>query len=78
MSSQELSWLFINFGLDLENHYEIFGTTLTYDYNTYRIASQSETKLLQSQNPFALAVLAGIYVIKSKKKLILNFNISTN
>lgn len=47
-------------------HYEFLGTELTYRYHTYRIASQSESTLLQSQNPFALAVLAGLYVIKSK------------
>ena len=31
-------------------HYEFFGTHLNYHYNTYRIASQSETALLQSNN----------------------------
>ncbi|WP_144463705.1 hypothetical protein [Siminovitchia fortis] len=50
-------------------HYEFLGTELTYNYNTYRIASQSETTLLESENPFALAVLAGLYVIKSKKNV---------
>ncbi len=48
-------------------HYEFLGTELTYHYNIYRIASQSESTLIESQNPFALAVLAGLYVIKSKK-----------
>lgn len=47
--------------------YKFFGTNLTYKYNTYHIASQSETDLLQSNNPFALAVLAGLYLINSKK-----------
>ncbi|WP_394234176.1 Rpn family recombination-promoting nuclease/putative transposase [Niallia oryzisoli] len=48
-------------------HYNFFGTTIDYFYNTYRIAIQSETELLKSNNPFALAVLAGLYAIKSKK-----------
>ncbi len=48
--------------------YEFHGTKLTYIYNTYHIASQSETALLQSNNPFALAILAGLYLIKSKKR----------
>lgn len=47
--------------------YEFFGTELTYRYNTYYIASQSETSLLQLNNPFALAVLAGLYALRSKK-----------
>ncbi|WP_144462999.1 hypothetical protein [Siminovitchia fortis] len=53
--------------------YEFLGTELTYNYNTYRIASQSESALLKSQNPFALAVLAGLYVIKSKKNVDLQY-----
>ncbi|KEF40311.1 hypothetical protein M670_00337 [Schinkia azotoformans MEV2011] len=48
--------------------YNFFGTKLTYNYNTYHIASQSETDLLQSNNPFALAILAGLYLIQSKKR----------
>jgi len=32
-----------------------------------RIASQSEAELLQSNIPFALAILAGLYMIESKK-----------
>lgn len=56
-----------------EFHYEFFGTELTYHYNTYRIASQSESTLLNSQNPFALAILAGLYVLKSKKNVDLKY-----
>lgn len=48
-------------------HYEFFGTELTYNYTAYQIALQTETTLLKSQNPFALAILAGLYLIKSKK-----------
>ncbi len=50
-----------------EYNYNLLNTRLTYQYDTYRIASQSESDLLQSNNPFALAVLAGLYLIKSKK-----------
>jgi predicted transposase/invertase (TIGR01784 family) len=56
-----------------EFHYQFFGTELSYHYNTYHISSQPETPLLRSQNPFALAVLAGLYVIKSKKNVDLTF-----
>jgi hypothetical protein len=45
----------------------VFGTELTYCYNTYHITSQSESALLESQNPFALAMLAGLYAIKGEK-----------
>ena len=48
-------------------HYDFFGTQVNYYYNTYRIASQTESALLTSNNPFALAVLAGLYIDKSKK-----------
>ncbi|WP_394234241.1 Rpn family recombination-promoting nuclease/putative transposase [Niallia oryzisoli] len=48
-------------------HYDFFGTIIDYHYHTYRIASQSELDLLKSNNPFAIAVLAGLYVSKSKK-----------
>lgn len=50
------------------NKYDFFETKLAYQYNTYHIASQSETNLLRLNNPFALAVLAGLYFIKSKKR----------
>lgn len=55
-------------------HYNFFGTKLTYHYNTYRIASQTESTLLESKNPFALAVLAGLYLIESKKDQDLKFH----
>jgi predicted transposase/invertase (TIGR01784 family) len=54
-------------------HYNFFGTRLDYHYTTYRIASQSETELLQSNNPFALAVLAGLYLINSNKDVDLKY-----
>ncbi|MCH1626428.1 hypothetical protein [Fredinandcohnia quinoae] len=54
-------------------NYEFYGTELAFKYNTYRIATQTESTLLKSQNPFALAILAGLYVIKSKKNIGLRF-----
>ena len=57
-----------------------FGTTMTYKFNTYTVREQNEAQLLRSNNPFALAVLASLYMIKAgqndykkleyKKKLI--------
>jgi len=46
--------------------YHFYGTKVKYTYNTYRIASQSEQELLKSHNPFAIAVLAGLYLNNSK------------
>ncbi|WP_338788297.1 hypothetical protein [Metabacillus sp. FJAT-53654] len=40
-------------------HRTSYGTVLTYEYNIYKFIDQDKTKLLQSSNPFAIAVLAG-------------------
>lgn len=37
---------------------EYLGTSLTYHFNTYKIAEQDEEALLASNNPFAMVVLA--------------------
>ncbi|WP_339237112.1 Rpn family recombination-promoting nuclease/putative transposase [Oceanobacillus sp. FSL W7-1281] len=42
--------------------YSFYGTELTYLYNVYRFYGKDKEKLKKSDNPFALAVLAGIYV----------------
>lgn len=42
-----------------------FGTNMTYKFNTYTVREQSEAKLLKSDNPFAIAVLASLYLIKA-------------
>ncbi|MCC3356951.1 hypothetical protein [Bacillus sp. REN16] len=57
------------------DHYctRFFGTELTYTYNTYKILDQNEKELLQSRNPFALAILAGLYLIKGKNHPIKKF-----
>lgn len=47
--------------------YQFHGTYLNYTFNTYKLLDQDEEKLLQSDNPFSYAVLAGIYRLKSKK-----------
>jgi hypothetical protein len=40
-------------------HRASHGTVLTYEYNIYKFIDQDETKLMQSSNPFAIAVMAG-------------------
>lgn len=48
-------------------HYSFFGTNLTYEFNTLIIAEQTVEELEKSNNPFALAILAGKYVSHTKK-----------
>jgi predicted transposase/invertase (TIGR01784 family) len=49
--------------------YEFFDTKLTYAYRIYKILEQNEEILALSQNPFSMAVLAGLYVVKGKKDM---------
>ncbi|HHW01869.1 MAG TPA: DUF4351 domain-containing protein [Thermoanaerobacterales bacterium] len=49
--------------------YKFYNTKLTYEYGTYKIIEQSEDELKQNSNPFALVVLASLYLIKSKKSI---------
>lgn len=53
------------------NKYESskYGTTVTYTFNSYIVAKQNEAKLLQNPNPFALVVLANLYVLKTQDNL---------
>jgi len=46
--------------------YEFHGTKLNYEYNSYKILEQKEEELLESDNPFAMVILAGLYTLKSK------------
>jgi hypothetical protein len=46
--------------------FDCFGTECTFKYNTFSVATQQEMELLQSDNPFALVILANLYVIQSK------------
>ena len=52
------------------NHFthSLFGTTISYKFNSYKIRDQKEVELLKSNNPFALAVLANLYVVKTNRK----------
>lgn len=52
------------------NHYThtLFGTTISYLYNSYKIRDQKEEELLKSKNPFAFAVLANLYVLQTAQK----------
>ncbi len=46
-----------------------FGTEISYKYNTYQVRKQNEKELQKSKNPFAIAVLAALYIIKTKTNL---------
>ena len=50
-----------------------YGVHLNFTFPTYTIADQDEVTLLSDSNPFALAVLANLYVIKSKNDPKLRF-----
>ena len=63
-------------------HVSHYGTAVTYKFNTYTVRDQKEEALLASDNPFAFAVLASLYLIKAGtdaekkleyKKKLLNF-----
>jgi hypothetical protein len=43
-----------------------FGTSITYEFNSYAVIEQKEESLLNEKNPFALVVLANHYVQKTK------------
>ncbi|WP_249869236.1 hypothetical protein, partial [Oceanobacillus saliphilus] len=51
-----------------EFNLSFFGTELTYAYNMYKFHGKDIEELEQSSNPFAAAVLAGIYASKSKNE----------
>ena len=52
-----------NFGVYILS---LYGTELRYKYNTYEIAAQDEQTLIDSDNIFALFVLANYYTIKTR------------
>jgi hypothetical protein len=59
-------------GSKVSKHHNIYqkkfhGTELTYKFKVYEVRKQDEAQLLSSDNPFALVVLASLYVLKSKK-----------
>jgi AraC-like DNA-binding protein len=47
-------------------HQEYFGTSITYKYNDYAVVQQTESDLLANKNPFALVVLANLYLLETK------------
>ena len=49
-------------------HYEqrSFNTNLLYEFNAYKVADQNEADLMASDNPFALFVLANLYILQTK------------
>ncbi len=47
-------------------HRSSHGTTVTYEYNMYKFSDQDDSELEQSNNPFAIAVLAGKYANEAK------------
>ncbi len=67
---QKITALAIFTHQDTPKHYDYYesnnyDTILRYQYNTYRIKDQTEETLLQSANPFAMAVLANWYVLNT-------------
>jgi hypothetical protein len=44
---------------------ENYGTSIVYRFNTYRVFKQNEAELLANPNPFALVVLANLYVLQT-------------
>ena len=50
--------------------YNLLGTRLRYDYNVYKIWEQSEASLMaQSDNPFALVILAARYSLMTEREV---------
>lgn len=49
--------------------YDFAGTKYTYQFNTYKVLAQNETKLADdSNNPFAIAILTVLLEIRKKKQ----------
>ncbi|PUV22916.1 hypothetical protein [Sphingobacterium athyrii] len=46
---------------------EFMGTTLRYDFNSYKILDQEESVLRSNENPFSVIVLTALLTIKNKK-----------
>ncbi len=58
---------------DYDHYAYQFGKTLVrYEFPTYIVKNQDETTLKKSENPFAVAVLACIYLIETKKQELLS------
>src|SRR5690625_412324 len=55
-------------------HYDFFGTIVDYKYNMYKFHEHAIEELEQSDNPFAVAIIAGKHANKSKKDVEKRFN----
>jgi hypothetical protein len=62
------------------NRYEwdCYGTSMTYKYNAYKVATQNVTDLEKSDNPFALVVLANLLTINTKNEYEKRFQFKRN
>jgi hypothetical protein len=49
--------------------YNFFKTKLTYEYRIYKLIEQDEKMLSESNNPFAMAALVGLYQLKSGQNI---------
>ena len=45
----------------------VFGTGLIYYFNAYQVRKQKPEDLIQNQNPFAIFILANLYVLENRK-----------
>ena len=52
---------------DNKFEHKLYGTKISYEYNVYRIIDQKPEKLIKSKNPFAYAVLANLYVLRTNQ-----------
>ena len=70
----DITAVIIYTGDDITKVYDRFevsqhGTTMSYIFNAYVVSKQNEAELLASPNPMAIAVLANIYVNKTRNDL---------
>jgi hypothetical protein len=71
---KEITAIVIYTGKSVPKHhdkyeYENYGTKVTYQFNSYLVSKQNEAELLSNENPFALVVLANLYVLKTLNDL---------
>jgi hypothetical protein len=71
---KEITAIVIYTGKSVPKHhdkyeYENYGTKVTYQFNSYLVSKQNEAELLSNENPFALVVLANLYMLKTLNDL---------
>lgn len=54
---------------------EYFGTSITYKFNSYEVINQKEEELLANDNPFALVVLANLYLLQTQNDDVMRYNL---